>query len=61
MDFLTQDVFDVLVLANIAVGLLIAARKFYKDINGPLPYDAPAWARQKYDQSTDSTPSSDNS
>lgn len=58
MDFLTPEVFDALILANIAVGLLIAGRKFYKDVTGPLPDDAPAWAREQYQSS--SPPSSDN-
>lgn len=58
MDFLTPEIFDVLILTNIAVGLIIAGRKLYKDVTGPLPDDAPAWAREKYDSS--SPPSSDN-
>ena len=56
MDFLTPEVFDVLILTNIAVGVLIAGRKFYKDVTGPLPDDAPAWAHEKYN--TSSSPSS---
>lgn len=58
MDFLTPEVFDVLVLTNIVVGLLIAGRKFYKDVTGPLPDDAPLWAREKYDSSTSPSTSS---
>lgn len=61
MDFLTPEVFDVLILANIAVGVLIAGRKFYKDVTGPLPEDAPAWAREKYDSSSSPSPSSSES
>ena len=58
MDFLTPEVFDVLILGNIALGLLIAGRKIYKDVTGPLPDDAPAWAREQNKSS--SPPSSDN-
>jgi len=63
MDFLTPEVFDVLILANIAVGVLIVGRKFYKDVTGPLPDDAPAWAHEKYNSpsSPSSSTESDNS
>ncbi|GEM_PF-1641205 len=57
MDFLTPEVFDVLILTNIGLGVLIAGRKFYKDVTGPLPDDAPAWAHEKYNTPTSSSSS----
>lgn len=47
MDFLTPEFFDALVIANIAIGLAIAVRRFLRDIGGPLPDDAPQWARAR--------------
>lgn len=58
MDFFTPEVFDALIIANIVVGVLIAGRKFYKDVTGPLPEDAPRWAREKYDSSASPSSSS---
>lgn len=46
MDFLTPQLFDILIITNIMVGILLAGRKFYKDITGPLPDDAPRWMRE---------------
>lgn len=60
MDFFTPEIFDALIITNIVVGVLIVGRKFYKDISGPLPDDAPRWMREKYDSSS-SAPSSPNS
>lgn len=62
MDFLTPQVFDVLIIANIAVGLTLAARKFYRNVTGPLPEEAPEWAHEKYksDSSPHTTTDSDN-
>ncbi len=37
MDFLTREVFDLLIIANIVVGLLLAGRRFYQDIRRPPP------------------------
>ena len=58
MDFLTPEVFDALIITNIVVGIIIVGRKFYRDITGPLPADAPRWMREKYDTSSSSTSSS---
>ena len=58
MDFLTPEVFNALVVANIIVGVIIAGYKFYKDVTGPLPDDAPRWAREKYGSPPSSTTSS---
>lgn len=48
IDWLTPQVFDLLVLANIALGLALAGRRFARDLRLPLPADAPAWARERY-------------
>ena len=45
MDSLTPEFFDFLVIVNIVIGVIIAGRRFLKDIRGPLPDDAPDWAR----------------
>ncbi|MCY3917002.1 MAG: hypothetical protein OXG49_13400 [Chloroflexi bacterium] len=42
LEFLKPEVFDAIIIINIALGLLIAARRFRKDITGPLPEDAPS-------------------
>ncbi len=42
---LTPEVFDLLVIANIAIGLALAARRFRRDLRLPPPADAPLWAR----------------
>lgn len=49
MDFLTPEFFDLLVIVNIVIGVVIAGRRFHKDIRGPLPDDAPNWARSAHD------------
>lgn len=59
MDFLTPEVFDALIITNIVVGVLIAGRKFYKDIRGPLPDDAPQWLREKSEPTVSPSTSSD--
>lgn len=41
LEFLKPEIFDAIIIINIALGLLIAARRFRKDITGPLPEDAP--------------------
>ena len=35
MDMLTPEFFDFLVIANVAIGSLIAARRFLRDIGQP--------------------------
>ncbi len=49
IDWLTPQVFDLLVMANIALGLALAARRFARDLRLPLPDDAPVWARERYE------------
>ena len=44
-EFLTPDVFDLLVIGNLVVGALIAGWRFRRDLRHPLPDEAPAWAR----------------
>ena len=56
-DFLSPQVFDALIAINIAVGVILAGRRFIRDLGRPLPDDAPAWARARYKQSTVSSPS----
>ncbi len=48
IEFLTPELFDALVIGNIVLGVLIAGRRFRKDIRGPLHEDAPAWARASF-------------
>ncbi len=45
MDRLTPEFFDILIILNIVVGLVIAGRRFRADIRGPMPDEAPDWAR----------------
>lgn len=59
IDFLTPGVFDVFVIVNIALGVLIAGRRFVKDIRGSLPEDAPGWASIGSDASSASSSSID--
>ena len=60
LDFLTPEVFDAIIIMNIVLGLMIAARRFRQDISAPLPEDAPASARAACHSSlSSSTPSSD--
>lgn len=60
LEFLKPEVFDALIIINIVLGLLIAARRFRRDISGPMPVDAPASAHDAYESSlSPSAPSSD--
>lgn len=43
------EVFDAIIIVNIALGLLIAGRRFRRDIRGPLPEDAPHSFRDTMD------------
>ena len=52
MDFMTPAAFDILVISNIAVGVVLAGRRLMKDIRAPLPDEAPDWARAAYDSSS---------
>ena len=55
LDFLTPEVFDALIIVNLAVGLFLAGRRFRKDLKGPLPEDAPPSVRAAY-PAAESTP-----
>lgn len=60
LEFLKPEVFDAIIIINIALGLMIAARRFRRDITGPTPEDAPASAHAAQESSlSSSTPSSD--
>lgn len=60
LEFLTPEVFDAIIVINIVLGLLLAARRFHKDLSGPLPEDAPASARDAYESPlSSSAPSRD--
>ena len=62
MEFFTPEVFDALIITNIIVGILIAGRKFYKDVTGPLPDDAPRQLREEYNANlSSSSPSNSDS
>ncbi len=41
IEFLKPEIFDAIIIANIVLGLIVAVRRFRKDISGPLPADAP--------------------
>ena len=56
LDFLTPDVFDALIIVNIVVGVVLAWRRFRRDINGPLPDDVPPSARDAFEPSQASAP-----
>ena len=45
IESLTPEVFDALVIVNVLIGVFLAGRRFLKDVRGPLPDDAPDWAR----------------
>ncbi|MDE2748131.1 MAG: hypothetical protein OXI34_04115 [Chloroflexota bacterium] len=51
LEFLTPEIFDAIIIINIIVGVLIAARRFRKDVSGPLPEDAPPAARERFESS----------
>ena len=55
IDFLTPEIFDAVVIVNIAVGLLVAGRRFVKDLSRPLPDDVPLRARERYAGSNSSS------
>lgn len=52
MDFMTPAAFDILVISNIVIGVVLAGRRLVKDIRTPLPDDAPDWAGAAYDSSS---------
>jgi hypothetical protein len=45
MESLTPEIFDLLVIINIVIGVSWAGRRFIRDLRGPLHEDAPDWAR----------------
>ncbi len=49
LEFLTPEIFDAIIIINIIVGVLIAARRFRRDVTGPLPEDAPPAARERFE------------
>ena len=61
MNSLTPEFFDFLVIVNIVIGVIIAGRRFLKDIRGPLPEDAPDWARAAFHSETNRHASRDSS
>lgn len=61
MDNLTPEFFDLLVIVNIIIGVIIAGRRFLKDVRGPLPDDAPDWVRASTHPPTTRHSSSDSS
>lgn len=42
-DLLTPQFFDLLVVLSLALGVLLAGRRFLRDLRKPPPDDAPAW------------------
>ncbi|MDE2777198.1 MAG: hypothetical protein OXI77_14810 [Chloroflexota bacterium] len=46
VESLTPEVFDALIVVNLVIGVFLAGRRFLRDIRGPLPEDAPYWARE---------------
>lgn len=57
-EFLTPDVFNAIIIINIVIGLLIAGRRFRKDITGPPPDDAPQSAHDAFNAGLSSCPPS---
>lgn len=44
---LTPEIIDLLVIANIVIGIALASYRFMRDLRRPLPAEAPAWARAR--------------
>ena len=44
MDFLTPEIFDLLVIVVIILGLALAGIRLYDDFTRPLPPPRPAWS-----------------
>ena len=50
MQFMTREVFDLLIIGVIIIGLIAAALRIRADWTRPLPEDAdPAWAKDDTD------------
>lgn len=47
MDFLTPEIFDRLIIANLLVGVVAAGLRFYRDMKRPLPDER---RQQQYDE-----------
>ncbi|MCY4146924.1 MAG: hypothetical protein OXE95_06145 [Chloroflexi bacterium] len=45
-DLLTPPFFDLLIVLSLALGALLAGRRFLRDLRKPPPADAPAWTRE---------------
>lgn len=56
IDFLTPPTFDAIIVINIALGLMLALRRFVMDLRRPLPDEAPAWAHESSQMSEDTLP-----
>ncbi len=48
LDFLTPDLFNAIIVINIVLGLVIAGRRFRRDISSPLPDDVPQSAQDAF-------------
>lgn len=60
LDFFTPDVFNAIISINIVVGLVIAGRRFRRDITVPPPDDAPQSAHDAFNAGqTSRSPSSE--
>ena len=42
MDFMTPEAFDILIVGNIVIGLVLAGRRLRRDLRAPRPADIPA-------------------
>lgn len=45
-DLLTPQFFDLLVVISLALGALLAGRRFRRDLRKPPPDDAPTWLQE---------------
>lgn len=45
-DLLTPQFFDLLIVLSLALGMLLAGRRFLRDLRTPPPDDAPLWTQE---------------
>ena len=45
-DLLTPQFFDLLIAVSLALGALLAGRRFLRDLGKPPPDDAPTWLHE---------------
>ena len=45
-DLLTPQFFDLMIVVSLALGVLLAGRRFLRDLRKPPPDDAPAWMQE---------------